>query len=120
MQLPAPATAAAATQDALSNMMSGTDNISSSSSSGGGQAGGQHSDKDTYLFSVSVGKSPAIYWTGAYSGGRFELGEADGPSCMDLGDLLYAPNVLTDDQVGFGQLADCADCGQEPHSLILL
>ena len=53
----------------------------------------------THLFCVSVGRSPAIYWLGNYSAGKFDLPSAAGPYPLDLGDLLYAPNVLANSKV---------------------
>ena len=53
----------------------------------------------THCFSVSAGVCPAIYWLGCYGDGRFDLESADGPLALDLGDVLYAPNLLTDAQV---------------------
>ena len=32
--------------------------------------------------------------------GRFDMEYAEGPFRLDLGDVLYAPNVTRDDQVG--------------------
>ncbi|KAG2494572.1 hypothetical protein HYH03_007338 [Edaphochlamys debaryana] len=42
--------------------------------------------------------SPAVYYLGHYDGegGRFNLAEAAGPFMLDLGDIFYAPNTLTD------------------------
>jgi len=51
------------------------------------------------MFSVSIGRFPSIYWLGRYEAGRFDLEAADGPHCLDLGDILYAPNLLKDTQV---------------------
>jgi hypothetical protein len=34
---------------------------------------------------------------GDYKGGRFDLEGAVGPFRLDLGDVLYAPNVMVDD-----------------------
>lgn len=39
------------------------------------------------------------YWLGEYADGRFDLVGADGPHLLDLGDILYAPNLLTDKHV---------------------
>jgi hypothetical protein len=47
-----------------------------------------------------VGSFPSVYWLGQYKEGRFDLENAAGPFPLDLGDVLYAPNVLTDKQVG--------------------
>ncbi|WIA38806.1 hypothetical protein OEZ86_002088 [Tetradesmus obliquus] len=43
-------------------------------------------------------ESPPAAMHTIYAGGRFELAAAAGPQRLDLGDILYAPNVLTDDQ----------------------
>jgi beta-fructofuranosidase len=39
-----------------------------------------------------------LYWLGSYAAGRFDLASAAGPFRLDLGDVLYAPNILTDGQ----------------------
>lgn len=39
------------------------------------------------------------YWLGDYAEGKFDLQGADGPFPLDLGDIMYAPNVLTDKHV---------------------
>jgi hypothetical protein len=36
---------------------------------------------------------------GRYADGKFDLDAADGPHALDLGDVLYAPNLLEDAQV---------------------
>lgn len=36
----------------------------------------------------------------SYADGRFDLAAADGPHALDLGDVLYAPNLMVDEQVG--------------------
>jgi hypothetical protein len=53
----------------------------------------------SHLFSVSAGVCPAIFWLGRYADGRFDLSSAVGPVALDLGDVLYAPNLLEDPQV---------------------
>jgi hypothetical protein len=61
--------------------------------------------------------NPVLYWIGRVdeSGLEFHLEDAKGPFRLDLGDILYAPNVLQDDQVGgragrwVGGLV-CGDC----------
>jgi hypothetical protein len=40
-----------------------------------------------------------LCYLGSYAAGRFELDAAAPPQRLDLGDILYAPNVLTDEQV---------------------
>lgn len=53
-----------------------------------------------HLFCVSpdAPTNPVLYWTGSYDAGaaRFLLDGADGPHRLDLGDVLYAPNLLVD------------------------
>ncbi|KAF6264643.1 glycosyl hydrolases family 32 N-terminal domain-containing protein [Scenedesmus sp. NREL 46B-D3] len=64
----------------------------------------------SHLFSISCGPRGSglpgcVYWLGRYAGGKFDLPAAAGPTLLDLGDLLYAPNLLTvPDQVG----SECA------------
>jgi hypothetical protein len=36
---------------------------------------------------------------GRYADGKFDMDTADGPHALDLGDVLYAPNLLEDAQV---------------------
>eukprot|EP00775_Hariotina_reticulata_P011368 gene11368-11517_t len=75
----------------------------------------------SYFFSVSTGCSPSVYWLGSYHAGgapettghgssrstssttstttstaTFDQAGAEGPIPLDLGDVLYAPNVLKD------------------------
>ena len=58
------------------------------------------------LLLASPGCSPSLYWLGPLKGGLpgagpgcFDMAAAEGPLALDLGDLLYAPNVL---RVGAG------------------
>ena len=47
----------------------------------------------------------------------FELGSALGPHRLDLGDILYAPNLVKDPQVrddGSGELRNCIPCSFSP------
>jgi sucrose-6-phosphate hydrolase SacC (GH32 family) len=57
--------------------------------------------KQRHMFCVSPDYcvNMARYWLGHYEEGRFDLQQADGPHLLDLGDILYAPNLLTDKQV---------------------
>jgi len=45
--------------------------------------------------------NPVLYWLGNFDSGstRFLLEGAKGPLRLDLGDILYAPNLMVDDQV---------------------
>ena len=46
--------------------------------------------------------NPVLYWLGEFDGAatRFLLEGAKGPLRLDLGDTLYAPNLMLDEQVG--------------------
>ena len=46
--------------------------------------------------------NPVLYWLGNFDSEstRFLLEGAKGPLRLDLGDILYAPNLMVDDQVG--------------------
>jgi hypothetical protein len=56
----------------------------------------------THLMCISpdAPTNPVLYWLGAFDAAstRFQLKEAKGPMRLDLGDVLYAPNVMMDDQ----------------------
>ncbi|KAF6262321.1 glycosyl hydrolase [Scenedesmus sp. NREL 46B-D3] len=39
-----------------------------------------------------------LCYLGSYAAGRFDMAAASAPQRLDLGDILYAPNILTDDQ----------------------
>jgi hypothetical protein len=62
----------------------------------------EQQQQHTHMFSVSAGVCPAIYWLGHYLEGRFDLEQAEGPYPLDLGDVVYAPNLMEDAQVGWG------------------
>jgi len=49
----------------------------------------------TAMFCVSPDRpaNAVMYWTGRFSGTRFDLGQAAGPFALDTGDVLYAPTV---------------------------
>lgn len=44
----------------------------------------------------------AQYYLGDYAAGKFDLEKASGPHALDLGDIMYAPNLLTDKHVSRG------------------
>lgn len=46
----------------------------------------------------------AQYYLGDYAAGKFDLEKASGPHALDLGDILYAPNLLTDKHVSIRTL----------------
>jgi hypothetical protein len=49
-----------------------------------------------YCISPDAPTNPSLYWIGHYSDGRFDLANAKGPFRLDLGDILYAPNIFED------------------------
>jgi hypothetical protein len=53
-----------------------------------------------YFFTVSPDacSNPVLYWLGSYADSRFALEAAAGPFRLDLGDVVYAPNIMTDGQ----------------------
>ena len=54
-----------------------------------------------YLLCISpdAPENPVICWLGSYTNGRFDIDDAEGPFRLDLGDVLYAPNVTRDNEV---------------------
>lgn len=61
----------------------------------------------THLLCISpdAPTNPVLYWLGSYDAEatRFQLEGAKGPLLLDLGNTLYAPNLMTDSKV-------CAVC----------
>jgi hypothetical protein len=59
----------------------------------------------THLLCISpdAPTNPVLYWLGNmdHEKTRFMLDSAKGPLRLDLGDVLYAPNILEDPQVAF-------------------
>ena len=57
----------------------------------------------THLLCISpdAPTNPVLYWLGnmAPEGTRFLLDRAKGPLHLDLGDVLYAPNIMVDHKV---------------------
>ncbi len=51
-----------------------------------------------YTISPDACTNASIYWLGHYSEGRYDIENARGPERLDLGDVLYAPNVFVDDR----------------------
>lgn len=50
-----------------------------------------------------------LYWLGRLQNDQFQMGDAEGPHVLDLGDVLYAPNCFTDGQgrnIMFGWLQE--------------
>ena len=66
----------------------------------------------THLMCVSpdAPTNPVLYWLGNYDVLRTEflLNGAKGPLRLDLGDILYAPNLLVDAQVSLFPLPTCS------------
>ncbi|KAF8056752.1 BFRUCT3 [Scenedesmus sp. PABB004] len=60
---------------------------------------GSWDERFTHFYSISPDActNPTIYWLGRYAGRRFDLDAARGPLRLDLGDVLYAPNLMRDD-----------------------
>lgn len=55
------------------------------------------STRQPAVFSASVGTPPSLYWLGSSAAGQagcFDMASALGPLPLDLGDTLYAPNVM--------------------------
>jgi sucrose-6-phosphate hydrolase SacC (GH32 family) len=54
-----------------------------------------------HMFSVSPDYCVNMiqYWLGDYADGKFDMEGAGGTHKLDLGDVMYAPNVLTDEHV---------------------
>ncbi|KAK9821729.1 hypothetical protein WJX81_006531 [Elliptochloris bilobata] len=69
---------------------------------GGGASGGGWELAYTHFLCVSpdAPTNPVLYWLGNFDAEktRFLLDTARGPLRLDLGDLLYAPNLLRDDR----------------------
>lgn len=54
--------------------------------------------KHLLCISPDAPENPVLCWLGDYVDGRFDMEYAEGPFRLDLGDVLYAPNVTRDDQ----------------------
>eukprot|EP00878_Enallax_costatus_P009511 GHUV01009939.1.p1 GENE.GHUV01009939.1~~GHUV01009939.1.p1 ORF type:complete len:772 (+),score=256.40 GHUV01009939.1:334-2316(+) len=55
-----------------------------------------HLQRHMFCVSPDYCVNMAQYYLGDYAEGKFDLENAAGPQPLDLGDVLYAPNVLTD------------------------
>jgi hypothetical protein len=66
--------------------------------------GQQQQQRYTHLLCISpdAPTNPVLYWLGLFDAKatRFLLDGAKGPLRLDLGDTLYAPNLMLDEQVG--------------------
>jgi len=53
-----------------------------------------------FCVSPDAPTNPVLYWMGGFDAAatRFDLATASGPHRLDLGDVLYAPNLMTDAQ----------------------
>ena len=71
---------------------------SSSSSSSSSSAPPPRPHDHFFCVSPDAPTNPVLYWTGSFDAAatRFRLEEASGPHRLDLGDVLYAPNLMTD------------------------
>lgn len=97
---------------------------SAGSSSGARQpSAAQQPRPHTHFLCISpdAPTNPVLYWLGAYDtqNTRFIMEGAKGPLKLDLGDILYAPNLMIDDKVCFTQQA-CQTCLCCPTNLRLL
>jgi sucrose-6-phosphate hydrolase SacC (GH32 family) len=61
-----------------------------------------------FCISPDAPTNPVLYWLGSYSGTEFDIANAKGPLQLDLGDVLYAPNILEDDTVSPPSPTCCA------------
>ena len=80
----------------------GAASTSSISSASGSRSSSRRPHTHDHFFCVSpdAPTNPVLYWTGPFdpSSTRFGLEEASGPHRLDLGDVLYAPNLMSDAQ----------------------
>lgn len=63
---------------------------------------GQQSSHTHFLcVSPDAPSNPVLYWLGNFDhkSSQFLLDKAKGPLRLDLGDILYAPNLMVDDKV---------------------
>ena len=64
---------------------------------------GQEQQQYTHILCISpdAPTNPVLYWLGNFNPveTRFTLEGAQGPLKLDLGDTLYAPNLLEDEEV---------------------
>ena len=63
---------------------------------------GQQSRHTHFLcISPDAPSNPVLYWLGSFDqrSSQFLLEKAKGPLRLDLGDILYAPNLMVDDKV---------------------
>ena len=69
-----------------------------------------------FCVSPDAPTNPSLYWLGSFSEakGTFDLDSAKGPYRLDLGDVLYAPNIMKD-EVGLGLLRLVRGSGVEWH-----
>ena len=76
----------------------GDDDEPSSSSSSSSAAPPPRPHDHFFCVSPDAPTNPVLYWTGSFDAAatRFRLEEASGPHRLDLGDVLYAPNLMTD------------------------
>lgn len=55
-------------------------------------------ERSFFCISPDAPNNPVLYWIGDFVSDRFLIEAAEGPFRLDLGDVLYAPNLLEDDQ----------------------
>lgn len=66
-------------------------------------SGQQQSYTHFLCVSPDAPTNPVLYWLGNFDNktSSFLLEKAKGPLQLDLGDILYAPNLMVDDKVTF-------------------
>lgn len=66
-------------------------------------SGQQQSFTHFLCVSPDAPTNPVLYWLGNFDNktSSFLLEKAKGPLQLDLGDILYAPNLMVDDKVRF-------------------
>ena len=73
---------------------------SASSAAAGPSSSSPRPHDHFFCVSPDAPTNPVLYWTGPFDAAatppRFGLEEASGPHRLDLGDVLYAPNLMTD------------------------
>eukprot|EP00210_Caulerpa_lentillifera_P005193 g4963.t1 len=72
-----------------------------------------------FCISPDAPNNPVLYWIGDFVDDRFIMETAEGPFRLDLGDVLYAPNLLEDDQgrhVLWGWIQELSRTGEHDYA----
>lgn len=62
-----------------------------------------------FCISPDAKENRVVYWLGDYRDGKFMIEDAKGPFWLDLGNVVYAPNIMQDDkgrQILWGWIRD--------------